>query len=132
MAKSKKTRLRDRLDKIFSNYIRLKYAQNGYVACCSCGKVFHWKKIHAGHWIIRKYLNTRWDEFNVHPQCCGCNTYGEGNSAGYAKFMLETYGEEIMDRLIEKRNDHRTWRESDYQKLIDIYKDKLKSVEKNG
>ena len=121
-----------KLDTIFSKYVRLKYAENGYVACCSCGKVFHWKAIHAGHWIIRKYLNTRWDEFNVHPQCCSCNTFGEGNSAGYAQFMLKTYGTEIMDDLYEKSRDNTQWKAEDIEKLIPIYKAKLKSVESNG
>ena len=131
MAKSDKTKAKDALDKIFSMFIRLRDADEyGYCECCSCGKRVYWREIHAGHWIIRKYLSTRWDELNVHAQCCGCNTFGEGNSAGYAKFMLKKYGSEVMDDLLEKKQDHVVWRVDDYKELIEVYKAKVKALKK--
>lgn len=57
------------LDFIFSQYIRLKYAdKDGIVECFTSGKKFHWTKIQCGHFIPRGNLATRWLEQNCRPQ----------------------------------------------------------------
>lgn len=62
--------LKEKLDKVFSYYIRLRDAdENGYCKCCTCGKKFHWKKIQNGHWISRGKLSTRFHEQNCNSQC---------------------------------------------------------------
>ena len=38
-----------KLDKIFSEYIRKRDAdENGYVKCCTCPTVEHWKEMDCG------------------------------------------------------------------------------------
>jgi hypothetical protein len=106
MPKSKKTpskkkkkpptqsKLKQKLDSLFSQYIRLTYADDhGMVECYTCGKVRHWKRIQNGHFMSRGYLNTRFDERNVRPQCVGCNIYGRGKVADFSvKLEKETPG----------------------------------------
>jgi hypothetical protein len=120
-------KLRDKLDKIFSIFIRLRVSnEHGMVQCCSCGKYLSWREAHAGHWILRRYLNVRWDENNVNAQCCRCNTFEDGNAAGYASFMLRKHGEEGMNDLLEKKRDNRVWKPMDLLPLIELYTEKAK------
>ena len=61
-----KSKLRDKLDAVFSKYIRLKYSDDkGYCRCISCGKVFPWKEIQNGHYMSRRYMSTRFSEDNT-------------------------------------------------------------------
>ncbi|KKK99328.1 hypothetical protein LCGC14_2633860 [marine sediment metagenome] len=102
MAKKQKTirQLVKIADRWFSQYIRLKYAfGNGMCICVTCGKPYHWKKIHAGHYIVRVWMRTRYDGCNVHPQCCYCNTWLNGNTEMYHDYIIDTYGQEEIDAL---------------------------------
>ena len=97
-----------KLDKVFSEYIRRRDAdENGYVKCCTCPAVKHWKEIDAGHFISRKHMNTRWRETNCHPQCQNCNRSKRGSLVEYLMFMKEKYGYEeafiiVSESKIEK------------------------------
>lgn len=54
----------------FSKYIRTKNASyNGMVQCVTCGAIYHWKKMQAGHFTDGRHNNTLFDVRNVHPQC---------------------------------------------------------------
>ena len=73
------SKLKKELDKWFSLYIRLKDATDeGMVQCFTSGRVYHYKSIHAGHFMSRKSLSTRWDETNVQPQSAADNLFGQG------------------------------------------------------
>ena len=68
-----------KLDKVFSEYIRRRTAdQKGYVECFTCGKIDHWKKMQCGHFQSRKHYSTRWNEDNCQVQCVGCNMFKSG------------------------------------------------------
>ena len=47
-----------KLDKVFSEYIRRRYAKNDIATCVTCGKKDHWKKLQAGHFMSRKHYAT--------------------------------------------------------------------------
>lgn len=81
-------------DSIFSQYVRLKYADNnGIVACFTCGNKKHWTLQQAGHYMKRGHLYLRWDERNVKPQDRECNEYEYGNMAAFTqKLELECRG----------------------------------------
>ena len=121
--KIKKVDYKDKLDKIFSQYIRLKYADtNGMCRCISCGKFHHWKKIQNGHYMSRRHLSTRWDESNCRPQCVACNIFNQGNIQMYRKGLIAQIGEQNVD-LIEYRARNATIKYSDfeYKELIKYY-----------
>ena len=89
------------LDKHFSRYIRLKWANNqGYVACCTCGSMFFWKEIHCGHFMSRRHKSTRWHEKNCLPQCVSCNTFNQGQQYKMGKEINKRFGEGTADILL--------------------------------
>jgi len=54
-----KSRWKKEADKVFSRYIRRKYAdKNGNVSCITCGVTKHWKEMDCGHYISRNHLST--------------------------------------------------------------------------
>lgn len=76
--------VKKRLDRVFSLYIRNKYAREGYLKCYTCGVTKEIKSMHCGHFVSRSHLYTRFDEDNVRPQCVGCNIFGNGKTAVFA------------------------------------------------
>lgn len=96
--------LKKRLDAVFSQFIRRKYAdRNGYVSCFTCGVQMHWKKIQNGHYISRSHNATRYSIKNNHPQCVGCNVFKHGNMPAYALALLKKYGPDILEELSREK-----------------------------
>lgn len=91
----------DHADRLTSRYIRQKYADHaGNVTCITCGKVLPWKEAHCAHFIGRSAKMTRWLEENLHPACCGCNTFRkEYHMREYTVYMVDMYGREFVDEL---------------------------------
>ena len=56
----------------------------------------------AGHFIDRRYLPTKFDERNVHPQCKKCNQMEDGNIKAYEYYLIGKYGPDILDELWDK------------------------------
>ena len=134
MAKAKKlpkkktdAQLKKLLDKVFSEYIRLKYAdKNGMVKCVTCGAVKHWKEMQNGHYISRQHLAVRWDETNCHPQDASCNIFRGGNYTAYALYMLDKYGEEKLQWLEQQK--HIITKYYPYNEKIEYYKEQVKQL----
>lgn len=96
-----------------SKYIRLrdaiayhkKYPSTpfGYVKCCTCPRIVIWdKNCDAGHYISRGsggMSGVYFDERNIHAQCKSCNGFHQGRQAVYREFMLEKYGQDVIDKL---------------------------------
>jgi 5-methylcytosine-specific restriction endonuclease McrA len=125
MAKVAKKPLRKNLikelDTIFSQFIRLRYANNEIAECVTCGKKDHWKKLQAGHFMSRSNYSTRWDENNVQVQCVGCNVYKSGEQYKYSLYLGNNLSEElyIKSKQIVKFAD---------VELIDMIKDYKEKV----
>ena len=110
-----------KLDAIFSEYIRRRYAKNEIATCVTCGKKDHWKKLQAGHFMSRKHYSTRWDEDNVEVQCSACNVFRYGEQYLFAKYL----GEEKADKLLAKSRETVKFSDPELQEMIDIYKNKV-------
>ena len=134
MIKHKKVTYRDlekKLDRIFSEYIRLKNADNnGYCQCITCGKIYHWKTLHCGHFISRSVKATRFSEINCNPQCVSCNSFKQGQHHIYRERLLEMYGKEGVERLESKANIGGSESSESLQMLINIYKEKVRLFKK--
>ncbi|MAN64042.1 MAG: recombinase [Parvibaculum sp.] len=92
-----------KIDRIFSKYVRLKNADHkGYCTCITCGKKHIWDsgQIHAGHFVSRRFLVTRFDERNVYPQCAYCNNWLAGNQYMFGKAIDNIHGEGTADKLM--------------------------------
>jgi 5-methylcytosine-specific restriction endonuclease McrA len=113
------------LDKVFSEYIRRRYAKNGIAECVTCGKKDHWKNLQAGHFMSRKHYATRWDEDNVEVQCMACNVYRYGEQYLFAKHL----GEKKADELLAKSRTMVKIKDWELQDMIEIYKKKLLELE---
>lgn len=115
----------NKLDKVFSEYIRRRYAKNGIAECVTCGKKDHWKNLQAGHFMSRKHYATRWDEENVEVQCMACNVYRYGEQYLFAKHL----GQEKADELLTKSRTMVKLKDWELQDMIEIYKKKLLELE---
>lgn len=113
-----------KLDTIFSEYIRRRYAKEDIAECFTCRKKDHWKKLQAGHFISRKHYSTRWNEENVQVQCVGCNVYRYGEQYIFGKYL----GEELSDSLLQE--SRKVVKLSDYDLIekINYYKLKLEEL----
>lgn len=125
------SKLKKELDKWFSLYIRLRYATpQGMVKCFTCDKTSHYKKgIHAGHFMSRKHLSTRWHEDNVQVQCYRCNIHLTGNIYAYSKLLDIRIGEGTSDNLEELSKVTTKIMRHEYEELITKYKQKVKHEE---
>jgi hypothetical protein len=110
-----------KLDKVFSEYIRRRYAKNDIATCVTCGKKEHWKKLQAGHFMSRKHYATRWDEQNVEVQCSACNVFRYGEQYLFAKYL----GTEKADMLLAKSRETVKFPDWEIQEMIDLYKTKI-------
>jgi NinG protein len=124
MAKKKRSlkALKRDLDAAFSKFIRQRDAKaDGYVACITCGRISHWKEGHAGHFIKRQYLATRYDPRNCHFQDAYCNTYRGGALVEYTLYMQKRYGQSVVDELLQAKHKTVKMTREDYETLLEKY-----------
>ena len=126
--KSLKTKAKNKYKKLFSIYIRRRYADSdGCVACVTCQCVMQWKNAQAGHFIHSgngTYEST-YDERNVHVQCVQCNCLEQGMGVEYFIFMEREYGREVIEELRIKRKSLRDMTLTDYLDGIKEYERKI-------
>jgi hypothetical protein len=122
-----------KLDRIFSKYIRLRDSEMEYGRCCTCGELKHYKEAHCGHFIKRGCMLTRFDERNCQLQCCGCNTYREGEQAKHLVYIEDKHGREVVDELMRLE---RVWKQGcpskmgvhEIRELQEVFKQKTKEL----
>jgi hypothetical protein len=74
----------------------------GAVRCFTCGGLFPWKKMDAGHYIPRHRDGTRYDGDNLRPQCTHCNSYHEGEHWLFRHNLVEELGVKRVEALEAK------------------------------
>ena len=118
-----------KLDKIFSEYIRMRYADaNGIVRCVTCGKPDHWKFMDCGHFIPRGNHSVRWDEINCAPQCKICNQLEGGRTEKFQDYLIEQYGAEAVEMLIGRGHSPLKLFDWEIQAMIEYYTNKVKKL----
>lgn len=91
---------KDLADRVFSEYVRLYYADDEwFVECCTCWMKVYWTDIQNWHFESRWELCWRFDIDNCHPQCYTCNVIKSWNYKAYTLFMIDTYGREFVDNM---------------------------------
>jgi len=120
------------LDRIFSEYIRLRDAdQNGYVSCITCGSIHYWSdghQINNGHFLPRGRKATRFDETNCHSQCVRCNMYKSGEWDIYEQRLIELYGKEAVEELKLKSRIGGGYDSYQLKEKILEYREKIKQL----
>lgn len=120
-------KLKKKFWKVFSLYIRTRDNWK----CVTCGTVGSGSGIHAGHYITKSVggLSLYFHEQNVHAQCYRCNIHLSGNWTAYRKFILNTYGQEVDDQLMElKDKGFRQISSEEYIALTEEYKKKTDEI----
>ena len=117
------------VDKNFSMYIRLRDSKNGYVKCCSCGKLVPIKESDAGHFVNRKHMSLRFNEINVNAQCRACNRFDEGNLPGYAQFLIDKYGKDIIKILLVEKQRVKKYTQFELKEMNKLYRKKIKELQ---
>lgn len=119
---------KNKLDRIFSIFIRKRDTKEGYGFCISCGKPITFETCDCGHYINRVHMSTRYDEMNCNGQCKKCNRFDEGNIQGYRKGLIKKYGLEKVELLELKKHNNAHFNETIFKELIKEYQNKIKSL----
>ena len=124
--------LKRKLDRIFSDYIRLRDSKDGICYCITCGRPVPWKsrECHCGHFMNRGRLSTRYHEKNCHAQCMTCNSFAEGEQYKYGKEINKRYGEGTAEELTVLSKVKSKLGADWYEETIREYKDRLKALKK--
>ena len=128
MKKLTRSKLIKKLDKVFSLYIRLRFAKNEIAQCFTCGKKDHYKRLQCGHFQSRKYYSTRYDEINCQVQCAGCNVFRYGEQFIFGKNLDLEYGSGCSESLYYKAKQIKEYTTSDIEELINKYNSLIKEL----
>jgi hypothetical protein len=125
------SKLKKELDKWFSLYIRLRDSNEyGMVQCFTSGRVYHYKSMHAGHFMSRKRLATRWCETNVQPQSPADNLFGQGEQYKFGLHLDSKYGEGTAEEIQFKSRNTLKMSRTDYEEKISYYKEVVNKLKK--
>lgn len=116
--------------RLFSEFIRRESAdEGGSEYCYTCGKLAHWKELHAGHAIPGRHNAVLFDHSIVRPQCPVCNIWKGGNYHIFTTKLIKEHG---MDWWEQKLTDSRKvvkYTRSDLEDLILHYESKLSALD---
>lgn len=136
-AKSSKTKAKEDAWNAFSKYIRtrdcLRFSGTpDYGKCVTCNRAYDFKKLQAGHFIQGRSNSVLFDERIVYTQCLGCNgnpPYGKGgNYVEYYVFMLEEWGQTMIDEFRALKHQTVQYKEHDYIEFKKQFEDKTKEL----
>jgi hypothetical protein len=128
--KTKLSTMKKKVWKLCSEYNRRKDANGDMAQCVTCGKIAHWKELHAGHFIAKGNGNSVYfEDTNIHAQCPRCNMFDEGNKENYYPYMLNRYGQDEVDRLMALKHQAVKFSRADYEQMMEDYKEKLADLD---
>ena len=127
--KAARSKLGKLADKIFSEYIRQRGANDqGMAECFTCGKVDHWKRLQNGHFQSRKHYSLRWSEVNCQIQCAGCNVFRYGEQWKFGLYLDKKYGKGTAEKLSLEAKKIVKLSNQDIEEIIEKYKNKIVSL----
>lgn len=123
--------IKNKLDRVFSEFIRLRDAgSNGFIRCFCCGKMLHWKKSENMHFIPRQHMSLRFNEINCNAGCTYCNHFMNGNIEAYTLNLQKVHGNDILERLMLIKNTPSKMGDFEANVLIDHYKKEVNRMKK--
>ena len=122
---SDKSHLMKVAQQVVNRYVRLRDAKK---PCCTCGTTK--AKWDAGHFLSSGgHGSVRFNTLNIHKQCFRDNRMKSGCMREYREFMVKTYGEEFVCDLEKRGAETRKYTVEYLQRLIDIFRRKIKLYE---
>ncbi len=113
----------DKLDKVFSRFIRLRDAMpGGLFRCISCGRIKPIGQADCGHFHSRRHMSTRFDEDNCHAECRACNRFSADHIIGYRENLIRKIGEQRYLLLDLRAHGTRKWSRFELEQLTKHYK----------
>jgi hypothetical protein len=127
--KSERSKLIEKLDSIFSDFIRLRDSNEfGHVTCITCYKDSFWRDSDNGHYQDRDHMATRFDEENCNAQCLECNRYEPVNKGYFAAMIDERHGHGTAAKLDKAAKSTQQWEDHDLKKMIEYYRCKVEEL----
>ena len=126
--------LREKLDRIYSRYIRLRDSREydfKYFRCISCGRVLPYEQSDCGHYISRSNMALRFCEDNTHAQCRSCNRFKDGNIIGYREGLIKKIGIKKVELIEARRHETKKWSKFELETLINYYQDEISKLLNN-
>lgn len=112
--------LRNKLDRVFSEFIRRRDADsNGMGKCVTCNQ---YRLLQCGHFIKRQHHAVRWDERNAAGQCMPCNHFRGGNEGEFYHALLKKYGQWTMNLLMSLKHKTVKFSREQLQEMIERFK----------
>jgi hypothetical protein len=139
--KSKKALLKAKAWRLFSEYIRRKYAdKEGFVRCYTCGKSLYWhgEGMQCGHGVsgrgnsVLLGLPGSDQEKICRPQCYGCNVGRGGNYEVFIPKLIREYGLEEYERLVALKQQPRKISIEEYEDIIQELERQLAIINTEG
>jgi hypothetical protein len=129
-------KLKQKLQKIFNEYIRLRDQD------CPCISCFERKTLQAGHFFhVKGYDGLRFDEINTNGECAGCNCFNDSHLIGYADNLILKIGLDNVSELKKRADNYKKngtvylmgkkydkFYKSDLLEAIEYYKQKIKTL----
>ena len=110
-------------DKYFSLYIR---ERDKNKPCITCGAM---ATKDCGHFLSRRFENTRYDEQNAHGQCQKCNRFEYGNQYEHGVAVDKLYGEGASEKLrVKSRMSSSPRNQYDYEQIAELFKNKYNEL----
>ena len=112
--------------KVISEYVRrLGADEGGTNDCYTCGKLAHWKELHAGHAIPGRHNAVLFDVEILRPQCPVCNLWKDGMGHVFSTKLIKENGMEWWDKKLEGASRIVKYTKGDIEQMIQDYKAKL-------
>lgn len=122
---SRKT-LKAKAWKAFSEYMRRSYADHREMCeCYTCGKVDHWKKMQAGHFVGSRCNAVLFNEEVVRVQCPACNIFLHGNYHEYTLKMIDEVGRDQVEEYLALKHKVVKITLSELKEIYEEYKYRL-------
>ncbi len=118
------------LDFVVSRICRMMGSdERGLCQCYTCPTKRHFSLMQAGHYVSRKFTQTRFDlRWNLRPQCPTCNEAKHGNLEVFAQ-RLEEEQKGIVEWLIEMSREPYKYSRDELKTLLIDYRQKLRIIE---
>ena len=126
-----KSQVIKKLDKVFSQYIRLSKSDENWIwTCYTCWKKDHRKHLQNWHFFSRARYNTRWEERNCEIQDYSCNIIRSWNYIVYTRKKLKERWEKLFNEREQFSKQLSKFKITDLREKLEYYKEKVKELEK--
>ena len=131
--KSDRQKLEEKLDRIFSVFIRLRDCdENWIVVCPLCWRKWFRREAQNMHFRKRTFKKYKFSEINCHAWCEHCNVMLNWNEWMYSLRMVKNYWYDIARRLKTDKSTHKI-HTYEFEEMIEHYLECVKELaeEKN-